>query len=248
MTLVIAGEGTLRGDIERRGKELGLTDILRLPGHRTDIIALHSAFDIFVQSSEREGTPNAVLEAMALETPIVATDAGGTDELMKDGVHGVMVPRNDVHALTAALDWTISNPDEARSRASAARQVVENELSFERRMRRVEDVYAELMAGGGRAKAMQPVLHPALPQHGQGSRSSAAATPRRNQCADLAHSIRSLRHKNDGLADSIKPRSIRLLCARIRRYPDPGETRRSEARRPGRANTRVGIDASVSTE
>ena len=51
-----------------------------------DVRPSHHAFDLFVQSSDYEGTPNAVLEAMALETPIVATDAGGTAEIVHDGV------------------------------------------------------------------------------------------------------------------------------------------------------------------
>ena len=60
---------------------LGIGDICHFLGHRHDVTALHHAFDLFVQSSEYEGTPNAVLEAMAMETPIVATDVGGTREV-----------------------------------------------------------------------------------------------------------------------------------------------------------------------
>ncbi len=51
--------------------------------------ALHHAFDLYVQSSDYEGTPNAVLEAMALETPVVATDVGGTAELIVNGSDGI---------------------------------------------------------------------------------------------------------------------------------------------------------------
>ena len=69
--------------IERAAAALGVAARCRFLGHRLDVAALHDAFDSFVQASEYEGTPNAVLEAMAMETPLVATDAGGTPELAR---------------------------------------------------------------------------------------------------------------------------------------------------------------------
>ncbi len=151
--LAIAGEGRLRADLEAAIARLGLGTACRLLGHRTDVIALHHAFDVFVQSSEREGTPNAVLEAMALETPAVATDVGGTGELMTDGVHGLLVPRHDVRALRDAFGRVLADRAAARARASAARARVETDLSFEQRMRKVEAVYEDLVRRRARASA-----------------------------------------------------------------------------------------------
>ena len=144
--LVIVGEGRLRADLEAAIARLGLGKAAGLLGHRNDVIALHHAFDVFVQSSEREGTPNAVLEAMALETPAVATDVGGTRELMTDGVHGLLVPRHDVRALRDAFATVLADPAAARARATAARARIESELSFEQRMRKVQTVYEDLMS------------------------------------------------------------------------------------------------------
>ena len=144
--LAIVGEGSLRPDLERVISEHHLESSVRLLGHRTDVVALHHAFDVFVQSSEREGTPNAVLEAMAMETPLVATSVGGTGELVTDGVHGLLVPRNDADRLLGALERVLGDPAAALSRAAAARARVLTDLSFERRMRRIEDIYDELMA------------------------------------------------------------------------------------------------------
>ncbi len=144
--LAIAGEGSLRADLERVISEHQLDSSVRVLGHRTDVVALHHAFDVFVQSSEREGTPNAVLEAMAMETPLVATSVGGTGELVTDGVHGLLVPLNDAGQLLGALERVLGDPAAALSRAAAARARVLTDLSFERRMRRIEDIYDELMA------------------------------------------------------------------------------------------------------
>jgi glycosyltransferase involved in cell wall biosynthesis len=143
--LAIVGEGSLRPGLESAIQQMNLNSSVRLLGHRTDVIALHHAFDIFVQSSEREGTPNAVLEAMAMNTPLVATDVGGTGELATDGIHGLLVPRNDPDRLFSALQEMLADPNAAASRAAAARQRVETELSFEKRMRRIEEIYEQLM-------------------------------------------------------------------------------------------------------
>jgi glycosyltransferase involved in cell wall biosynthesis len=144
--LTIVGEGSLRQDLQARIERLKLGSSTRLLGHQNDIIALHHAFDLLVQSSEREGTPNAVLEAMAMETPLVATDVGGTRELVTDGVHGLLIPRRDVDRLRDALGRALRDSAASAARAGAARRRVETELSFERRMLRVEAIYDELLA------------------------------------------------------------------------------------------------------
>jgi glycosyltransferase involved in cell wall biosynthesis len=143
--LLIVGEGSARSDLEKRLRELGLMSVCHLLGHRSDVVDVHHALDLFVQSSEYEGTPNAVLEAMALGTPVVATDVGGTAELVEQGIHGLVVRPGDAHALAAAIDRAIADPGVAKARARAARERVERELSFTRRMQRVEAVYDELM-------------------------------------------------------------------------------------------------------
>ena len=144
---MIAGDGSLRGALEAQVERLGVAPICRLLGHRTDITELHHAFDLFVQSSEYEGTPNAVLEAMAMETPLIATDAGGTREIAWPDVHGLVVPIQDTVALQQAIDRVLRDPTAARSRAAAARTRIETDLSFETRTRRLEAVYDALISG-----------------------------------------------------------------------------------------------------
>lgn len=147
--LAIVGEGSLRVELEAAIERLNLASAVRLLGHRTDVVALHHAFDVFVQSSEREGTPNAVLEAMAMGTPLVATEVGGTGELVTNDVHGLLVPRNVPGELRAALERVLADPAAAASRAAAARRRVEGDLSFERRIRRIEDIYDDLIQQAG---------------------------------------------------------------------------------------------------
>lgn len=145
LRLVIAGEGAERGALQARIDRLGLDHTVRLIGHQPDVTGLHHAADLFVQSADYEGTPNAVLEAMAFEVPIVATDAGGTRELVREGVDGVIVPRGDAARLARAVSAVLDDPAGAARRARCARRRVETDLSFAARMTRVEGVYAELL-------------------------------------------------------------------------------------------------------
>jgi glycosyltransferase involved in cell wall biosynthesis len=145
--LAIAGEGKWRPRLEAEIARLGCGSWCRLLGLQRDINTLHHAFDLFVQSSIREGTSNAVLEAMALETPVVATDAGGTAELLVDGVHGLIVPIGSEAALVDAISRALSDRPATAARARAARTRVATELSFARRMARVDAICQELFEG-----------------------------------------------------------------------------------------------------
>ncbi len=144
LRLVIVGDGSLRDQLEQQIARLGLQGDCRLLGHSDDVATMHHAFDLLVQSSGYEGTPNAVLEAMAMRTPLVATDVGGTAELVQHGIHGLVVAPGDADQLHDAIEQVLCDPAAAQRRAHAARIRVERELSFDRRMQRVESVYEEL--------------------------------------------------------------------------------------------------------
>jgi glycosyltransferase involved in cell wall biosynthesis len=143
--VVIAGDGSLRQNLQAHADRLGLGASCRFLGHTSDVTGAHHAFDVFVQSSEYEGTPNAVLEAMALETPIVATSAGGTREVMQDKVHGLLVPSGDPRPLAEAIARTLADPSATAHRVAAARARIEGELSFATRMETLHGIYEDLV-------------------------------------------------------------------------------------------------------
>jgi glycosyltransferase involved in cell wall biosynthesis len=105
-----------------------------------------------------EGTPNAVLEAMALETPVVATASGGTAEILRDGRDGLIVPCGDAAAIARAIERVLTDRVAAEARKASARARVETDLSFETRMRAVEDVYEQLFDRGRGADSGTPLL------------------------------------------------------------------------------------------
>jgi glycosyltransferase involved in cell wall biosynthesis len=145
LRLFIAGEGPERNTLENVISWLGLGNRCKLLGHRTDIVDLHHSFDLFVQSSDYEGTANAVLEAMAMETPIVATRVGGTAELIRHGIHGLLTPPRDAPALAEAMKQALDDPVATAHRSAKARRRVEMELSFDRRLKEVEAIYEKLV-------------------------------------------------------------------------------------------------------
>jgi glycosyltransferase involved in cell wall biosynthesis len=140
--VVLAGDGGCRAELERLADQSGVT--LRLLGHRAEVRDVYEALDVFVQSSDTEGIPNAVLEAMAMEVPIVATAVGGTREIVEDGKHGLLVPRRDPEAMASAIRRTCDDAVGRKSRVTAARVRVERELSFDSRMNALEAMYEEL--------------------------------------------------------------------------------------------------------
>lgn len=145
LRLVLAGNGSLDAELSMLAGRRGLADVCTLAGHRSDVVDVLHAFDLFVQSSDYEGTPNAVLEAMAVETPVVATSAGGTGELIEDQVHGLIVPPGDLPALVAGIERALDDKDATARRVVAARRRIEDELSFAARMRAVERIYEDLI-------------------------------------------------------------------------------------------------------
>lgn len=152
LRLLIAGEGSLRASLEAHAARRGVAGVCRFLGHRRNVAEVYQALDVFVQSSDYEGTPNVVLEAMALETPLVATDVGGTSELVRDRVHGLVVPPRDVPAVIKAVEYLLDRPGETCEFVAAGRRRIEAELSFAARVKAVERVYDELMAEGPRSR------------------------------------------------------------------------------------------------
>ena len=100
---LIAGEGALRTALEARIVSLGLGDRVRLLGHCPNIEVVLAALDIFVLSSQSEGLPMAVLEAMASGLPVISTRVGGVDEIIEDGRTGLLVSPKSPDALANAI-------------------------------------------------------------------------------------------------------------------------------------------------
>ena len=124
-TLEIYGDGELRTELQTKIDDLGLTDRVFLRGNCKDIFdrIYHSA--LFVLSSDFEGMPNALMEAMALGIPCVSTDCrpGGASTLIQNGENGYIVPIGDVNSLAEKMAYLLSNQDIAQKVAQNAQRI-----------------------------------------------------------------------------------------------------------------------------
>jgi len=141
--LAIAGEGDLRDRLIERIAASPCADRIELLGFRSDTVELFESFDIFCLSSLREGLPNVVLEALAMEVPVLATRSGGMQEFARDGVDALLCDPGSVDELEHGLARLSSDPELRAQLAKNARARIELECSFAARMDRVVSCYAE---------------------------------------------------------------------------------------------------------
>jgi glycosyltransferase involved in cell wall biosynthesis len=143
--LWIAGDGPAAESLQRLIDELGCRDCIRLLGHVADPKLLFEAMDAFVLSSTREGLPNVVLEAMAMETPVIATRTAGVPMLVSDGLTGLLVEPGSVDCLTEGIARLCTDELLANRLAQAARSRIEDQFSFARRMEKIVRIYDEVL-------------------------------------------------------------------------------------------------------
>ncbi len=141
---VIVGEGGERTALEALIRELGLTDRVHLPGWQSDVRGYYEAMDVYALSSLREGLPNVLLEAMALEVPVVATRVNGVPRLVQDGRNGLLAEPGDLPGLTAAVAELLTNAVKRDEFRAAGRRTVETRYSFAARMQKLAALYDEM--------------------------------------------------------------------------------------------------------
>ena len=127
--VVIVGDGELRAALEAQAVSLGVAEHVRFTGFRDDVLAVMQQFEVFVFSSYLEGLGTAILDAMALRKPVVATRAGGIPEVVQDGVTGRVVPPRDPQALAQAVSQLLYHPEQGIRFGEAGRKRVEQHFT-----------------------------------------------------------------------------------------------------------------------
>lgn len=143
--LSIVGDGESRHAIQAQVEELGLSSRVELKGELRGGAALHADFDISLSTSDSEGSPNSVLEGMAAGRPIVATDVGGTRDVLRPGVDGLLVPPGDSGAVADALRTIIVRRDLLHAYGDAGRARAVAEFSPDAIAERLDALYAKLV-------------------------------------------------------------------------------------------------------
>ena len=142
---LIAGDGELRGELEAYARELGIADRVRFLGWRRDLATIYAATNVFLLTSRNEGTPVALIEAMASGVPGVSTDVGGVKDVIAAADLGARVPDGDSEALAAHIVHYLADPALARETGVRARAAVLGRYDIARLVNDILAVYRELL-------------------------------------------------------------------------------------------------------
>lgn len=146
--LVLAGEGRERGRLEDRAGQRGLGDRVRFAGYVEDVRPLVGSATALVLASKREGLARSLMEALALEVPVVASTARGNQELVDDS--GFVVRTGDVRGLAARMDWLVDHPVERLEMGNRGRRRMVERYDQRHLVRLHEEMYRGMLAQRGK--------------------------------------------------------------------------------------------------
>jgi glycosyltransferase involved in cell wall biosynthesis len=138
---ILVGDGPLKNDLIAKRKELDLDDVVYMPGLKTNSADWLSAMDIFMMSSEFEGLPLALLEAMSCSCAVICTNAGGIKEVIRHEQDGMLTDLHGWPLFMAYLNELILNEDQRMLLAASGRKRVIDQFSIQRMVHELESVY-----------------------------------------------------------------------------------------------------------
>jgi glycosyltransferase involved in cell wall biosynthesis len=145
LVALVAGDGDLRQDAEAHARALGMSDRVWWLGWRRDLATIYGAADVLLLTSRNEGTPVALIEAMAAAVPGVSTDVGGVKDVIDSSSVGVLAPAGDGEALAAGVSHLLADATRRREMGARARANVLGRYSSERLTADILALYNELL-------------------------------------------------------------------------------------------------------
>jgi glycosyltransferase involved in cell wall biosynthesis len=140
----ILGAGPLQGSLEHRARDLGLSESVAFVGHADNVPELLARATFLVHTSDTEGCPNVVMEAMACKRAVVATDAGDVPSLIEDGKSGYVVRRGDDAALVDRMAMLIGDRDLCRRLGERGHAKAQREFGLDRLVTETLAVYRSM--------------------------------------------------------------------------------------------------------
>jgi glycosyltransferase involved in cell wall biosynthesis len=140
---IFVGDGALRQELETAVRQLGISEYVKFLGFRDDVNEILNTVDLFVMPSISEGLPNAVLEAMACEKPVIASAVGGIPEVVHHGENGYLTPPGDARALREILLQCLADRRHWQKLARCARQTVESGFSLRQQIADFQSIFEE---------------------------------------------------------------------------------------------------------
>jgi len=143
--LHLVGDGPERKKLQQQTARLGLEKNVRFWGWQKQSQRFYEAMDMLLLPSHTEGLPNVVLEAMAMQTPVAATDVGGVRDLLAHGSCGVVLSNEQPQTWAADIRKLLASADLRSTLAGDALQRIETHFTFERRMQKMTRVYQQVL-------------------------------------------------------------------------------------------------------
>jgi glycosyltransferase involved in cell wall biosynthesis len=147
-TFLIVGDGDLRSMLERTAERLGIAERVRFLGWRRDLETIYGATDVFLLTSRNEGTPVALIEALAAAVPVVSTNVGGVADVVESDRVGLLAPFGDADALADGVVGLLNDPERRRRVGEAGRRSVVARYGVHRLVDDVEELYRHMLKQG----------------------------------------------------------------------------------------------------
>ncbi len=138
---VLVGIGPEQEYLQGIVSELGINNSVIFSGYQKNMLDVYNSSDLVVQSSYTEGMPNVVLESLLMQLPVIATDVGGTSEVLQHNETGTLIEANNLDQLTDAIKEYIEQPEKYEKMASAGRKYVTENFDHNQRVDSLMDVY-----------------------------------------------------------------------------------------------------------
>ena len=136
------GDGELETELLSLTAAHGLSEWVSFPGFCEDVFSVLLTADVFVLPSLHESSPNALIEAMGVGMPCIASDVGGISDLIESGENGIRVPPEKPEELAAAVYWVLTQPDSARELGRNARTTIQQKFDSAESMWKLEEIYS----------------------------------------------------------------------------------------------------------
>jgi glycosyltransferase involved in cell wall biosynthesis len=149
---LIVGEGELKSELQNQSKDLEISHIVHFLGERHDIKELLAISDIFILPSISEGMPNSVLEAMAMGTPVIATNVGGSCEIIIHGENGFLIPPKNIDEIVSSTRTLLNNPSLRNKFSEKGKTSIKKKFTQEKFISSFLILYEDMLKEKGKAK------------------------------------------------------------------------------------------------
>ena len=153
LSFVLTGDGPDKARAENLVKQLGIENAVHFTGHEKDVRPIFRDMDLFALTSYTEGFPNVVLESLCMDVPVLATDVGGTGDIITDQETGILIPSGQPDQIAAGLNFLLDNPQTAKQLTRAGKDKLMKYYEFAIRVNKIENLYEQVLEQHTRGQA-----------------------------------------------------------------------------------------------